>query len=162
MSREAYLDAMGITVWTRREPPQIAPAPAETPAKTSRAKATKALGLSLGPGQGSCLFLCGSEDETATPLAADLARIVSGAPVWAKTALGGDGVALEAAVEERLFTSVVIFGQAQALLALGGAAPERCGAARVVVVPELKRLATDPEARKSCWQLFKSLGLGGG
>jgi hypothetical protein len=188
MSREAYLDALGITVWARREPPQATPEPVTSPvegavqaagpeavaqgpvtppvqpapARKSPGKAAaKALGLLLGPGQGSCLFLCGSEDETASPLAADLARTLSGAPVWAKTAIAGDGVALEAAVDERLFTSVVIFGQAQALLALGGAAPERCGAARVIVVPELKRLASDPAARRSCWQALKSLGIGG-
>lgn len=191
MTREAYLDALGITVWARREldqPARSEPEPArqQIPAETARqpveqskavadqpespdkgsahdaslAESSKALGLSIGPGQGSCLFLCGSEDDTTTKLASDLARLPGGAPVWAQTALSGEGVALDAAVEERLFTSVVIFGQAQALLALGGAAPEQCGAARIVVVPELKRLAADPAARKSCWQAFKSLGLG--
>lgn len=97
----------------------------------------------------------------ASPLASDLARVLDGAPVWAKTAIAGGGVSLETAVQERLFTAVVIFGQAQAMLALGGAAPERCGAAQVVVVPELQRLAADPAARRHCWQTFKSLGLTG-
>ncbi len=197
MTREAYLDALGITVWARRDmdellatepeskpqsnpqaktaPPAVPPptassarvksprhetAPPPTAPDVQHANASNALGLSLGPGQGSCLFLCGSEDETASPLASDLARLPGGAPVWAKTAISGEGVALGTAVEERLFTAVVIFGQAQALLALGGTAPEQCGAARVVVVPELKRLAADPAARKICWEAFKSLGLG--
>lgn len=199
MTREAYLEALGITVWARRgleasrtpqaeakpqsspqpkmvppatpnpttnrvpvKPPEPATEPAATEPGAHHAHASKALGLSLGPGQGNCLFLCGSEDETASPLASDLARLPGAAPVWAKTAIAGKGVPLDTAVEERLFTAVVIFGQAQALLALGGAAPEQCGAARVVVVPELKRLAADPAARKSCWQAFKSLGLGRG
>jgi hypothetical protein len=55
---------------------------------------------------------------------------------------------------------VVFFGQAQAVLALGGEAPKQCGPARVAVVPELRRLAQEGESRKVCWEAFKGLGLG--
>jgi len=183
--RQAYLDALGITAWERRPapgtdlstnpacPPEPEAKPEARPeampdtrvkppgpAPSARPPATKALGFELGPGQGSCLFLCSSEDDTATPLAADLARLLEQPPVWARTAMAGGGMDLETAVAERLFTRVVIFGQAQALLALGGAAPKACGAAQVVVAPELKRLAVDPQARRSCWETFRALGIG--
>jgi hypothetical protein len=115
--------------------------------------------VALGPGEGSCLYLCGEEDDSATALASDLARVAPEAPVWARVQDGPDGQLLEAVIAERLFTQVVIFGEATARLVFGGDPPEQAGPARVTVVDDLQRLARDPGARRACWSAFRAAGL---
>lgn len=168
----AYLEAMGLTVWVRRdrvEPPKTgsatgpniatqapvstAPTPAVSGAASQRAQVV------AGPGNGSCLYLCGPGDETSSPLASDLARVLGAAPVWGSVADGGEGQPLEVLIAERLFTQLVIFGEASARLVFGGAIPETCGPARVTVVDDLRRLAGDPGARRSCWAAFRAAGI---
>ncbi len=187
--RDAYLEALGLTPWVRRGdadamqvPGSVTEAAARTPSSgaasaASAAPAAKAeprperpnpaptkpqpepQGVVLGPGQGDCLYVCGSNDDTAGPLASDLARVPGESPVWALVAADGEGDRLEAAIAERLFTQVVVFGAAQAQLVFGGDAPDQCGPARVTVVPDLDRLARDARARRQCWALLKGAGI---
>lgn len=167
--RLAYLDALGIPAYVPREnpAPETAPEPAvsitretEAPERALETEDADArAGVMLGPGKGSCLFLAGAEADEAGPLASDLARILPASPVWAKLAEGGDGQRLELAIAERLLTHVVVFGEAAAKLVFGETIPEACGPARVTVVDDFSRLATDAGARKSCWLAMKSAGV---
>ena len=143
--------------------PRVSPITAEAEApnrNTGTARKTDArAGVVLGPGAGSCLFLAGPEGDESSPLASDLARILSAAPVWARLAEGGEGQRLELAIAERLLTHVIVFGEAAARLVFGAAIPESCGPARVTVVDDFARLATDAGARKSCWLALKAAGV---
>ncbi len=163
--REAYLEALGLTPWVLRdraaddvadpaagegeraessEPAASAPdrdtavkpAP-RVQAPADRAETGRRARVRLGPGTGSCLFLCGPADDEAAPLASDLARVPADAPVWAKLTDGDEGALLEGAIAERLFTQVVVFGEAAARLVFGDDIPDACGPARVTVVDDL-------------------------
>lgn len=176
-SRLAYLEALGLTAWTRRDvaaPAALAEAgaaPAPKPRPTSPAQpADPGIGsrperrerrarVVLRPGKGSCLYLCGKEADSTTALAADLARVAAETPVWGHVEDGGEGQLLEAAIAERLFTQVVVFGDAVARLVFGGDIPDNAGPARVTVVDDLERLAGDPGARRACWSAFRAAGL---
>ncbi len=167
--RLAYLDALGIPAYVPRENPAPVTTPeppvtltpgAEAPERPREAGAADArAGVILGPGKGSCLFLAGAEADEAGPLASDLARTLPASPVWARLAEGDDGQRLELAIAERLLTHVVVFGEAAARLVFGETIPEACGPARVTVVDDFSRLATDAGARKSCWLAMKSAGV---
>jgi len=178
--RQAYLHALGLTAWERRdvgpadsrqgEAPESVPSPAPaaaprtepatepTPEPGPATPAVTRQGVVLEAGSGSCLYLCGAGDDTAGDLASDLGRVLPKAPVWGRLDPEGDGVPLEAAIAERLFTHVVVFGEAQARLVFDGDAPERLGPARITVAPDLGRLARDAEARKRCWFALRSAG----
>ena len=147
--RIAYLEALGIPAFVPRDA-----SPADAP-QAPRANAT----VSLGAGQGSCLFLAGAETDEASPLASDLARVLPEPPVWSRLAPDDGGQRLEAVIAERLFTHVVVFGEAEARLLFGDAIPDTCGPARVTVVDDFARLAKDAGARKSCWLALKSSGV---
>lgn len=176
-SRLAYLEALGLTAWERRDgtrsaervgtvadpatasrpeqpPPPAAPA-ARSPSESREPRAR----VVLGPGKGGCLFLCGREDDSTTALAADLARAVRDMPVWGHVDERGGGQLLEAAIAERLFTQVVVFGEGLARLVFGGEVPGDAGPAKVTVVDDLARLARDPGARRACWSAFRAAGL---
>lgn len=186
--REAYLGALGLTDWVRREAPaapespmNAAPVDAESaptappmPASTPPTSATAAPAsepvpvpaatghrsrVLIGPGSGSCLYLCGPDDDASTPLASDLARILGAPPVWGKVDEEAKGQPLELLIAERLFTQVVVFGEASALRVFGGQAPPTCGPARVTVVDDLQRLGGDAGARRSCWAALKAAGV---
>jgi hypothetical protein len=79
--------------------------------------------------------------------------------VWAQLSDSGDGQRLELAIAERLFTHVVVFGEAAARLVFGDSVPETCGPARVTVVDDIPRLAADAGARRSCWLAMKAAGV---
>ncbi|MEM1411130.1 MAG: hypothetical protein AAGH19_02145 [Pseudomonadota bacterium] len=123
------------------------------------AKSPGRAGITLGPGKGSCLFLCAPGDDESSALASDLARVLGEPPVWAHLASDQSGQPLELAIAERLFTQVVVFGEAAARLVFDGAPPPTCGPARVTVVDALTRLGRDAGARRSCWMAFKAAGL---
>jgi len=145
--RRQYLERMGIPVWISRPQPA-----AEDAGHTS---------LALGPGNGSSLFLCESREAAAGRLAADLARIPARPPVWAWPVAEGaeDGLTLAAAVNDRLFTAVVVFGEDLGRRLLGGPPPEMLGPARVLVVESLEQLAASPVARRDCWRAMVSGGI---
>lgn len=170
--RDAYLEALGLTPWVLREHgtrDEAPPAPAEEKGapdpgplgegRRGSVSAARRAGVRLASGNGSCLYLCGPTDDEATPLASDLARVPDAAPVWAKVDDGEGGTLLEAAIAERLFTQVVVFGEAAARLVFGDEVPEAIGPARVTVVDDLARLARDAGSRRACWAALKSAGV---
>lgn len=142
--RLEYLQRIGVPVWVRREAPPAAPARP---------------GLQVGPGAGSVLFVCAGAEEPSGPLAADLARVLAEAPVWAWPAPPEAGTTPADAVERGLLTALVVFGEDLAARLFGRVPPESIGAARVVVVPSMGRLAREPEARRACWRALAGAGL---
>jgi hypothetical protein len=173
--RHAYLEALGLTPWVLRtgnaveteavkeESPAQSDASVDSESSAERhvqgASTGQRAGVRLGPGKGSCLYLCGPGDDEAAPLASDLARVPDDVPVWAKLSDGNGGTLLEAAIAERLFTQVVVFGEAAARLVFGDEIPDACGPARVTVVDDLSRLSRDPGARRACWAALKTAGV---
>lgn len=144
--RLQYLQAMELPVWLLRRQDE---AGAGEPAR-----------LHIGPGNGSLLLLCSEPGETATPLAADLVRSLSAVPVWGwPDSDGSAGVALAEAVAERLLTGVAVFGMALSQQVFASVAPATLGSARVVVLPALQELLSDPLARRSCWRTLLAAGL---
>ena len=142
----AYLEAMGIPVWVRKE---IA-------AKPGREAAA---GLRLGPGSGQFLLLCANAGETSGHLASDITRVFTAEPVWAWPAIDEPGQSVEAAIDERFFTTLVVFGPEAARQVFGKDTPGMIGPARVLVVPAMDELANDPAARCSLWNILCSKRL---
>lgn len=171
--RLAYLEALGIPVFERRDAPDpelVDRRNTPDPVLIERSDAAESgaietadpqVGITLGPGDGSCLFLTGVETDDSAPLAADLARVLPGPPVWARLAESDGGQRLELVIAERLFTHVIVFGEAAGRLLFGPSIPETCGPARVTVVDDFARLATDAGARRSCWLAMKAAGVVG-
>lgn len=117
------------------------------------------LKLQLGPGDGACLMVCTRQAQTAGTLAADLSRLTGSQAVWAWPGSNGPETSLSEAVEARLFTQVVVFGEALAAdLGIENSA-SMMGSARLVVVRDLEKLERDAEARKACWNAFRAGGL---
>jgi DNA polymerase III psi subunit len=144
--RLAYLQALDIPVWLpRTQGPSSAP--------TSLPHRVR-----LGPGTGSTLVVCDQPDQSSSILASDIARALEGAPVWAWPDDSASGLTLEEAVQDRLFTGLVVFGPGLAERLLGGAITERLGPARVLVADELDTLGGSAVARRELW---RRLCLGG-
>ena len=146
--QRAYLDAMEIPVWVRKEladqVPDFVPA-----------------SLKLGPGSGPVLLVCRRVDEPATRLAADIARSLKTEPVWAWPAQDGDGAQVEVIVNDHLFTTVIVFGEALEAQLFNGAVPEALGSARLLVAPGLDNLMTSPPSRSGLWKLLSTSHLTG-
>jgi len=142
----AYLEAMGIPVWVRKE-------------FAAQAGRDELAGLRLGPGSGQFLLLCANAGETAGHLASDIARVFSAEPVWAWPAIDEPGQTAETAVDEHLFTTLVIFGAEAAGQVFGEDVPGVIGPARVLEAPAMKELANDPAARSRLWDTMCSKRL---
>lgn len=154
-----YLRAMGIDVWVPRSRVDAAAragTSAEPPA-TSDSPSGAAAGFTLGPGSGSLLLLCDSAQQASLPIAADIARCLDGAPVWGWPARDAGGVPLEAAVRERLFTGVLVFGTL-AEAGAAGALLQVCASARIVRTQSLPDLARDPDERRALWSTLSATG----
>ena len=139
--RTAYLDALGIPSWISRAPAQ---------AETGRDAPPADVRLRVCPGIGSVLMICGDRDLTASLLADDIRRALGDDPVWAWPG-ESDGEFLEDVVAERLFTDILVFGEALSDVLFGQSAPATVGAARVLCVPSLDELSRVPESRRSLW-----------
>jgi len=146
--QRAYLDAMEIPVWVRKELADQVPDFVSPP-------------LKLGPGSGPVLLVCSRVDEPATRLAADIARSLSTEPVWAWPGLEGDGAQTEAIVNDHLFTTVIVFGASLETQLFNGGVPETLGSARLLVAPGLDELATSPHSRNRLWKLLSGAQLTG-
>lgn len=155
-----YLQAMGVEVWLPRGGPPVGN-PAQSPAQPVEQgrQALPGVGLRLGPGNGSCLLVCAGPEQSATPLASDLARVLGATPVWAWPSEDPDSGALAQAVDDRLFTSVVVFGAGLAARVCGGEPPASCGSAQLLVGPDLEELLTQADARRQCWAVLRAGGL---
>jgi len=133
--RQAYLEAMGISVWVGRP---ASPGPDR---------------LVVGPGSGSTLLLCRVAEESATRLAADIGRCLED-PVWSwPDPEGNPGYpSLQETIEQHLFTRVLLFGAALASQAIKGPLPEILGSASIKVAADLDELAVNGESRRDLWQ----------
>jgi hypothetical protein len=141
LRRRAYLDAMGFDVWSVKPP-----APA-----CNR--------LVLQPGDGDTLLVCAQPENTAGRFAGDLARVLDGQVVWAWPEAEG-GVAnptLEEAVQQHLFTRVVLFGKELGRRIVKGDIPLVVGSARILVTENLPDLADSGRSKLEFWkQLFET------
>lgn len=136
--RQAYLEAMGFDVWLLR------------PARPEPDR------LVVGPGEDSTLLVCASAELSAGKLAGDIARAIGGSPVWAWSDSGADGgVRLPEAVEQGLFTRVIVFGHALGWQLFGGDAPDVLGSSSIRVTSSLDELAVRGSARRELWGLLR-------
>ena len=133
--RQAYLEAMDISVWL------------------SKPTANDLQQLVIGPGSGSTLLVCRDSREASTAVAADICRYLGGAPIWAWPDIDGKGdkPSLMQAVDQGLYTLVIIWGQFLAKQLFKGNLPEIVSSARVLVVADLDELGLSGEARKTFW-----------
>jgi hypothetical protein len=147
--RLQYLEALGIQAWVSRDQSVAASQSDAVPA------------LRLGPGEGGCLFVCERAEQSGGRLAADLARACREQPVWSWPEDGEGATAIGDAVRERLFTAVIVFGEALAGELFGASIPDTLGSARMVPAPDLDTLAVDPAARRACWSALRRAGVAG-
>jgi hypothetical protein len=134
--RRAYLDAMGLDVWSIKPPePEF-----------DR--------LLIQPGEGSTLLICDAPEATATRIAGDIARTLAGKVVWAWPNPAGStqSPTLEQAVGQYLFTRVVVFGDRLARQVFRGDAPLVTGTARITVSDGLDELAVRGNAKQVFWK----------
>lgn len=168
---QAYLEAMDIPVWTARCQPDemIEASIPEMPATQQVAEpalaeatlpqATAAQGLKLGPGSGGVLLICARDSDSASKLANDIARVLPKNPVWAWPDGDESAIAPRDAVDENLFTSVAVFGDALAQLLFAKQVPAALGSATVVILPALSELAQDADARRLLWSELCRSGM---
>ena len=134
--RLAYLDALGIDVWSIKPPePHF-----------DR--------LLFQPGEGSTLLICDAPEATATRLAGDITRALAGNVVWAWPDLQGSpqSPTLEQAVGQYLFTRVVLFGDGLARRMFRGDAPLVTASASITVSDGLDELAVQGNAKHLLWK----------
>lgn len=143
--QQAYLDAMGIPVWTLREAPVIETPPVETPHVESKGS------LKLGPGSGGILLICATDTDSASKLANDISRALGKVPVWSWPDDGEDSVVPTVAVDENLFTTVAVFGTELAEQFFGSELPVNLNSASLVLLPSMRDLETQSDARQSLW-----------
>jgi len=181
--RLEYLKAIGIEPWVRRlasgaagESGWVAsaedtaiPQPTAGAVEASASRAQKGrrrpvdpgwvseTRIIIGPGNGHTLLLCGSADEAATEMAADIARSLEGEPVWGWPVADGSatGLSLEQAIGERLFTRVLIFGSALAKPA-GDATSQVAGSAHLVWADPIPALMKSGAARQRLWSALST------
>ena len=171
--QQTYLDAMGIQTWFLRNPPVIAGSLAGTPATRSTVTDTgkadpvalepstiaRGPGLKLGPGRGGVLLVCAEDTESASRLANDINRAMGGTPVWGWPDAGEKTVGLADAIEGNLFTTVGIFGEQLGRQFFADGLPESLNSASLVILPSMRDLGADAEARKVLWNALCRFGL---
>jgi hypothetical protein len=137
--QRAYLEAMGFDVWVAKPPPP----------DWSR--------LVIGPGEGSTLLVGDTPQACSTALAGDIARALGSDPAWAWPAPeAATGTALEEAIEARLFTRLIVFGEDLAGRMFGGEAPAVLVSSSISVAPGLEELAVRGTARQALWRIISS------
>jgi DNA polymerase III psi subunit len=141
--QQAYLDAMGIEVWSLRE--AISVSEPEQPISP---------GLKLGPGGGGVLLVCEAADDSGSRLANDIGRALGGVPVWAWPQTDDNSVELGDAVDEHLFTTVAIFGETLAAQFFAGELPANLNSAQLVLLPDMQDILAQAEARRLLWSVF--------
>ena len=144
----AYLDAMGIGVWSLREGsiPQ-GPANVEVPR------------LRLGSGNGGILLVCVADTDSASRLANDISRALGAVPVWAWPGDDDNSTELASAVDDKLFTTVAIFGHELAGRFFGPELPDSVNSARLVLLPSMQDIQSSADARRTLWATFCRYGM---
>lgn len=140
--RRAYLDAMGLDVWTIKPPAPLLDR------------------LILQPGAGETLLICQQAEETALRIAADIVRAIPGGAVWAWPDPAGcaENLSLGQAIDQCLFTRVVLFGDVPAQRLFSGESPAVIGSARVLFTLSLDQLAVRGNAKLAFWQQLSVSG----
>lgn len=149
---------MDIDVWCLREPVSPAASSPPMPSRLSSSPATscvdKTPGLKLGPGSGGILLVCAADSDSASRLSNDISRALGNVPVWAWPDAGAAAIELTDAVEDKLFTTVAIFGDELAAQFFDGELPANLNSAKVVLLPAMSDLQSAAEARRSLWAIF--------
>ena len=146
--QKAYLDAMGIGVWSLRENSVLSiPAAVEAPR------------LRLGSGNGGILLVCIADTDSASRLANDISRALGAVPVWAWPGNDDDTTELASAVDDKLFTTVAIFGHELAGRFFGHELPDSVNSARLVLLPSMHDIQTSADARRTLWATFCRFGM---
>lgn len=182
--QKEYLDAMGISVWSLREPPSAVtgkvnetrleepvgrpsgaspgapvPAPAEAVPEPAPGTGHNVPGLKLGPGRGGILLVCEKDSDSASRLANDISRALGSVPVWAWPDTGAGAARLDDAVQENLFTTVAIFGDELARRFFAADVPSSVHAANLVRLPAMQDIGTQAEARLTLWAALCRSGM---
>ena len=161
--QQAYLDAMDIGVWYLRE--TVAPSVSSPPVASQLASspptpsADTSPGLKLGPGSGGILLICAADSDSASRLSNDISRVLGNVPVWAWPDTGVDAMELTRAVEDKLFTTVAIFGNELAAQFFAGDMPASLKSAKVVLLPAMRDLESGAEARQALWTSLCRAGM---
>lgn len=160
--QHAYLDAIGIEVWSLRESdllaqPQVS---ALTPVQAAETS-TQASGrrLRIGSGSGGVLLVCAADVDSASRLANDISRALGSVPVWAWPDDEETAVELAAAVDEKLFTTVAVFGDDLAGGFFAGQLPTAVNSAKLVLLPSMQDIQTSAEARQLLWATLCRSGM---
>lgn len=151
----AYLEAMDISVWQLRADPRGVEA--DVNAKASAAQGT--IGLKLSPGSSGTLLVCADPADSATRLANDIVRALGSVPVWAWPEADAEAPGLPEAIEERLFTTVAIFGDDLARRLCGSEIPANLKTARLVPLPAMQDVQRHAEARRALWDTVCRSGM---
>lgn len=169
-----YLDAMGINVWSLREPPvvdAVAEIAAQTPVQTTAETTADPIpepvtdtqpetpGLKLGPGRGGILLVCEEDSDSASRLANDISRALGSVPVWSWPDYDASATRLDVAVQDNLFTTVAIFGEDLARRFFTNETPASVEAANLVHLPAMQEIAARAEARRALWAALCRAGM---
>ena len=158
--RHAYLQALGIDPWVLRVIPASAKDAQVECIAGNEQPVSPYQGLQIGPGDGDILLICHSPAEAATKLAGDIARCLDSEPVWGwiMPADMGPGLSLHQAIQQRLFTRVLVFGKQLGNLATdtagefsGQANAEVIASARILYTTSIPELEGSPAAKKALW-----------
>ena len=134
--RRAYLEVMGYDIWS---------------AKPAQPDANRLL---LQPGNGDVLMVCDAPNVSAGPLAEDIARALGDNVVWAWSDPEGrpENPTLEEAIEQQLFSRVILFGSTLPNRFFKNEIPLVLGSARIVSTHSLDDLLMQGSARLSLWK----------
>jgi hypothetical protein len=148
--RRAYLEALDITVWLQK-------------AAVNDSMQAASGRLTLESGTGSTLLLCRDAGEKDAPVAVDICRYLGEDAVWGwpDPEQAPSNPSVGEAVDQRLFTRVVIFGAKLAERLFGDPVPSILRSAQVVVSADLDELALGGACRKSLWLLLNDSASAG-
>lgn len=152
--QHAYLDAIGIEVWSLREPALPA-----SPQVLAGSSGVAALSLKIGAGSGGILLLCAADVDSASRLANDIVRTLGSFPVWAWPDDEAAAIGLASVVDEKLFTTVAVFGDELAGLFFNGDLPVAVSSAKLVLLPSMQDIQSSADARRSLWATFCRSGM---
>jgi len=146
--QQAYLEAMDIAVWSLRQP-----------ASPETGIAKNHVQLKLGPGKAGSLLICAADTDSAGRLANDISRTLGSSPVWAWPSDDTGTVDLPSAVEDKLFTTVAIFGEELAMQMFEGELPAHLNSAKLVLLPSMQDIQNMAEARRTLWATLCRSGM---
>lgn len=179
--QQAYLEAMGIQLWSSRlametqtssavvEQTAVAQttdeqapdeqAPVQQIQSGQAQTGSESSGLKLGPGSGGVLLICAVDSDSASKLANDISRSMGAVPVWGWPDSGADAIKPLEAVAQNLFTTVAIFGDELAGQLLGDELPANLKSAKLVLLPPMHDLEVRHDARRELWATLCRSGM---